>query len=154
MTKLQPVNFNDKFLDQYFVGHDRFFKNINEIFDDISSSKISTSYPPYNIRKTSDSTFAIDVAVAGFSEKDLDITLQENTLTIVGTHAEQATNDVYLHHGIAGRGFKRSYIVQDLKITEVTLENGMLSINLEHVLPEEKKPKKIEILKKKQLLQE
>jgi len=105
-------------------------------------------YPPYNIERVGDDRFAIEIAVAGFSEDDLDIELKESLLTVAGkkTADESEEERDFLHRGIAERGFVRRFQLADhVIVTGAALENGLLRIDLVRELPEAKKPRKIEI---------
>jgi molecular chaperone IbpA len=104
-------------------------------------------YPPYNIEKTGDDDYRITMAVAGFGEDDLDVTVKENSLTIGGKKADAGKNEVkYLYRGIATRGFERRFELADhIKVTGARLENGILSLDLVREVPEAMKPRSIEI---------
>jgi molecular chaperone IbpA len=126
------------------VGFDRVF----EMLDAVSHDGTAGGYPPYNIEKRGESAYRITIAVAGFTEKDIDIVQQENTLRVVGKLAErEPSNDTtYLHRGIATRTFERRFEVADhVRVTGATLENGLLHIDLVREVPEEKKPRLIPI---------
>lgn len=108
----------------------------------------SGSFPPYNIEKTCPQTYAITMAVAGFSEEDLEILLQNNQLVIKGKARQEDKKTQYLHRGIAGRSFERRFQLADfMKIGEAKLSNGLLQIQLERELPESMKPRTIPIQK-------
>ena len=104
-------------------------------------------YPPYNIEKTGDDDYRITMAVAGFGEDDLDVTVKENSLTIGGKKADAGKNEVkYLYRGIATRGFERRFELADhIKVTGARLENGILSLDLVREVPEAMKPRTINI---------
>ncbi len=105
-------------------------------------------YPPYNIEKTGEQSYRITMAVAGFGEEDLEITVQENSLIIKAGKAkpEEDKSVRYLHRGIATRGFERRFDLADyIKVTGARLENGMLSIELAREVPEAMKPRTIAI---------
>lgn len=103
-------------------------------------------YPPYNIEALGENAYRITMAVAGFSDADLDITAKENTLTITGKARETDEQATYLHHGIAGRSFERHFDLADhIKVKAANLENGLLHVDLVRDVPEEKKPRKIAI---------
>jgi len=126
------------------VGFDRLASAI----DAASRADESTlSYPPYNIEKTGDDSYRIVMAVAGFGENEIDITVKENSLTITGKKAaaeNEATN--YLHRGIAARAFERRFDLADyIKVTGAGLENGLLSVDLVREIPEAKRPRSIKI---------
>jgi len=123
------------------------FDNVSRLMDAASRlDEQSTAYPPYNIEKVSDDGYRITMAVAGFAPEDLDVTLHDTTLVISGRiQREQPTNEV-LHRGIAGRAFERKFELADhIKVIGASLENGLLHVNLQRVVPEEKKPRKIAI---------
>lgn len=104
------------------------------------------AYPPYNIEKIDDNSYGIQMAVAGFAEDELDITLQENTLIVTGRAAEEDDEREFLHRGIAKRAFERRFQLADvIKVTEATYENGLLTIGLVREIPEHKKPRKVHI---------
>ncbi|NQV60726.1 MAG: Hsp20 family protein [Alphaproteobacteria bacterium] len=126
------------------VGFDRF----DQLFDAARRSDGATNpYPPYNIEKIGDD-YRISMAVAGFSEADIEITVNENTLIVEGRPLSEREGVDYLHHGIAGRGFERRFqLAENVKVTGAKLENGLLHVELEHHTPEHMKPRRIEILK-------
>ena len=104
------------------------------------------SYPPYNIEKTDENSYRISVAVAGFSETDLDVTAKENMLVVSCKTQKTEDTTKYLHRGIAGRSFERKFQLADhIRVTSAELTNGLLHINLERQVPEELKPRTIEI---------
>jgi len=112
------------------------------------------SYPPYNILATGEDQYRITMAVAGFSEGDLDITTEHNRLLITGNRGdEQAEQGEYLHRGIATRSFERRFNLADhVKVVGANLGNGLLHIDLERELPEAMKPRSIKIGKSKSRL--
>jgi molecular chaperone IbpA len=104
------------------------------------------SYPPYNIEKTDENNYRISIAVAGFSEADLEVTAKENMLVVSSSAQKMQDNSKYLHRGIAGRAFERKFQLADhIRIISADLTNGLLHINLERQVPEELKPRTIEI---------
>lgn len=135
----------DPFFDRvktYSVGFDRMF---DRLFDE--SFVATTNYPPYNIVKIDESNYAIQVAIAGFSKSDIEIETKENTLTVKSAskpETEDTTN--YLHKGISNRAFVRSFkLSDDVVVKGATFENGLLNVELERIIPEEKKPRLIKI---------
>jgi molecular chaperone IbpA len=123
------------------VGFDRMF----DLLDNVGKSE-ATGYPPYNIERVDEDRYRITLAVAGFSEKEIDIELHENTLKVVGARADADEERNYLHQGIAGRSFERRFQLADhVKVDGASLVNGLLNIDLRREIPEAKKPKKIEI---------
>lgn len=108
----------------------------------------SEAYPPYNIEKTGDDSYRITVAVAGFSEDDIEIVSHDGTLVIEGKVKtdEKEEDKSYLHRGIAGRAFKRTFQLADhISVSGANLVNGLLNVELVREVPEELKPRKIEI---------
>lgn len=126
------------------IGFDQVFKKIQDVAENLP--KIPT-YPPYNIRKTSESTYVIEIAVAGFGSQDIELELQDGVLTVKGDiHASDYVNDQYLFKGIAERPFTRKFSLADTVVVKnADLINGMLKVWLERFIPEEKKPQKIKI---------
>jgi len=103
-------------------------------------------YPPYNIEKLDEESYRITMAVAGFIEDDLEIEVREHSLIVSGRQPQDDGEKTYLHHGIAGRAFQRSFQIADhVKVTGAQLENGLLHIDLVRELPEEMKPRQIRI---------
>ena len=103
------------------------------------------SYPPYNIETTGENAYRITMAVAGFGEDDIGITAQQNSLVIAGKGKTEEGRD-FLYRGIAGRSFERRFQLADhVKVTGAKLANGLLTIELQREIPEEKKPRAIEI---------
>jgi len=138
------------FLNPTTVGFDR----VARLFADSIEKKAAT-YPPYNIIKNDENQYAIEIAVAGFTEQDIDIQVAERILYVSGqTKTKEETN--YLHKGVAQRNFVHKFTLADtIEVKDANLNNGMLTIQLENVIPEEKKPRQIEITTtKKQLLTE
>ena len=130
--------------DRYFVGADRVMKRLADIADQ-SSQMMPIKYPPYNIKKVDEDRYVIEMAVAGFGKSEIDIELQEGLLRITGK-CESPESTEYLYKGIAERGFKREFSLADnVEVKSSSLANGMLKIFLEAFIPEEKKPKKIDI---------
>jgi molecular chaperone IbpA len=131
-----------KDFDKFFVGFDEQFNRLAKIHDDVT--KNIPNYPPYNIRKTGDNTYVIEIAVAGFGKQEIDITFEDNKLIVAGSTKDDADN--FLFRGIANRAFTRTFALDDqIEIQDAALINGMLKIALERIIPEHKKPKKIEV---------
>jgi molecular chaperone IbpA len=126
-----------------YVGFDRLF---NEMLKTQSRGKSVPQYPPYNLIKDGEN-YTIEMAMAGLTDKDIDIVLEERTLTISYDKSEEARENL-VHQGLAQRSFKRSFnLADDIEIKKATLKNGLLSVEMERVIPEEKKPVKIKISK-------
>lgn len=125
------------------VGFDRIFDRITAMSENTVKAN---SYPPYNITKESDTTYIVELAVAGFTEDTLDIQVENGQLTVEGKAPESPDEKEYLHRGIAARAFSRKFtLAETVVVRDASLENGMLRILLENVIPEEQKPKKISI---------
>ncbi|WP_313293098.1 Hsp20 family protein [Rhizobium rhizoryzae] len=123
------------------IGFDRVFSLLNNA----QRLQATDAYPPYDIVKTSDDDYRIEMAVAGFGKSDLDITQQRNVLVVKGERAE-AKDGEYLHRGIAGRSFERRFELADhVKVEHASLVNGLLRILLKREIPEAMKPRKIAI---------
>jgi molecular chaperone IbpA len=121
------------------VGFDHLFNMLDQAAD------ASNGYPPYNIERTDETHYRISVAVAGFAEKDLTVEVKDGVLSVVGKR-EEAAKQGYLYQGIAGRAFERRFqLAEHVEVRSGKLENGLLHIDLERVVPEEKKPRRIAI---------
>ena len=124
------------------VGFDAFDKMFDNMF---KHSDTATSYPPYNIIK-SNNNYTITMAVAGFAEKDIDVSVEENELIISGEVPKQEDNLEFLHRGIAARNFRRSFrLAEAIKIGNASYKDGLLHIYLEREVPEHQRPRKIKI---------
>ncbi len=126
------------------VGFDR----MATMIDSAARLDGAQGYPPYNIERVGDDAFAIEIAVAGFSEDDLEIETKDGLLTVAGRKGgdDDAETREFLHRGIAERGFLRCFQLADhVLVTGADLRNGMLRVELVRELPEAKKPRKIEI---------
>ena len=106
-------------------------------------------YPPYNIERSDENNYRVTVAVAGFAEKDLSVDVKDRVLTITGTRdgeAQAGAATSFLHQGIAGRSFERSFqLAEHVEVKAARLQNGLLHVDLERIVPEEKKPRRITI---------
>lgn len=123
----------------YMIGWDTFFPKLETL-----AKTNSTSFPPYNVRKVDEDNFIIELAVAGYNKSNLTITEEDCCVTVVGELPE--TNDEYLHKGIAGRKFTRTFSLAEHMLTDgLHLVDGMLLIKIKREIPEEKKPKTLHI---------
>jgi len=123
------------------------FENLNRLVDFATRGE-GDSFPPYNIEKLADGEYGISMAVAGFSQDEIDVTVQDNVLIVVGRAGEEASQPErqFLHRGIAKRAFERRFQLADtIKVTAASYANGLLNIALVREVPEHKKPRKIEI---------
>ena len=126
----------------------KFAVGFDSMFDELlRTTAQTTNYPPYNIVKYSEDKFAIELAVAGFKDGEIDVQVERNQLTVTGEQSVNLDQPVeYLHRGISARSFSRSWTLADhVEIKGAEVANGILTINLERVIPEEQKPKKIAI---------
>ena len=106
----------------------------------------AVAYPPYNIEKTGEDAYRLTMAVAGFSQDELDVTVHENTLIVTGKAKQEEENGRYLHRGIARRAFERRFSLADhIKVTGASLDNGLLHVDLVREVPEAMKPRTIAI---------
>jgi molecular chaperone IbpA len=151
MTLNDPFSFAKSLLPTT-VGFDEAFRNLENVTRTIQKSM--PSYPPYNIKKVADNKYVIELAVAGFGKQDLEMELKDGVLSIKGhTSLDTVTKDgldqTYLYKGIADRAFTRQFTLADtIEIKNAELINGMLKVWLENIIPEHKKPKKIDITDK------
>jgi molecular chaperone IbpA len=131
-------------LTRFAVGFEDLFKEMDKL--NLNSS--NTAYPPYNIVSLEDDRFLIEIAVAGFAEDDLDITVENGQLVITGEKVEDEPRN-FVHKGIAMRNFTRSFrLATHIEVEGAKLENGLLVVTLKRHIPEELKPKKIAISQK------
>jgi len=120
-----------------------------DMLDSVAQFDTGVAYPPYNIERTSENHYRISLAVAGFAQKDLAIEVKEGVLSVQGKReGEKDSNGQgrYLHQGIAGRSFERRFqLAENVEVKGAQLENGLLHVDLERIVPEEKKPRRIAI---------
>ena len=130
----------DLFNDPFFIGFNRELGRLNT-----AHKTNSQTYPPYDLLKLDEDTYRISLAVAGFSRENIDISVDNGTLIIKGEIVEVTDAEV-VHKGIAGRKFVRSFALGEyMEVTGAELKDGMLNINVDRIVPEEKKPKVIKI---------
>jgi molecular chaperone IbpA len=140
MTRLQTLDLPS--FARTAVGFERLFDEIERSFVNGQTN----NYPPYNVVEITEDEWMISVAVAGFGMDNLDITLDKNLLTVEGTPPKGGEGVKYLHKGIGGRSFRRSFTLADhIEVADATLELGVLNIHLKRNVPEELQPKKIVI---------
>ncbi len=143
MTQFQLRTIDLPTFARHAIGFDRLFDEMNRNF---ANARGNDNYPPYNIAQLDDTHYVIEVAVAGFTESELDVELKDNVLTVKGQKEKKDTEITYTHKGISTRNFERIFTLNpDIQIKGATVQNGILAIALEHVVPEEQKPKKIAI---------
>jgi molecular chaperone IbpA len=140
MTRLSI--WND--LRPFSVGFDDLFDHFNNTLE--YSVKQQTSYPPYNINKVDELNYQIEMALAGFNKKDIEIKSADSQLTIKSVESDDKEEKETLHRGISKRKFSRTFtLADDIKVNGAELKDGMLLIDLEKIVPEEKKPRTIDI---------
>jgi molecular chaperone IbpA len=128
-------------LSRSVVGFDRLADLL-----ETATADAATGYPPYNIERTDENAYRVDIAVAGFRPEELDIEVKENLLTVTGRKAANDEPRRFLHRGLAERNFERRFQLADyVLVTDANLADGLLSISLKRELPEALKPRRIEI---------
>ncbi len=146
MTTLQLRSIDIPQLHRFGVGFDKMFDRIDEI---LRMNQTSVNYPPYNLMKVNENRYVIELAVAGFKQGEVTVEVKENELTIEGKQTPVDYNGdslEWIHHGISGRDFVRVFTLADyVEVISAKQENGILTIELERKIPEEKKPKQIAI---------
>ena len=124
------------------IGFDR----LARLLDAAPGIDTASTYPPYNIEKTGEDAYRLTMAVAGFSQAEIDLTVHENTLVVTGKAETQDENGRYLHRGIARRAFERRFSLADhIKVVGASLDNGLLHVDLVREVPEAMKPRSIPI---------
>lgn len=141
MTNLSLRSLDIPSIHKFAVGFDNMFDEI------MRTTAQTTNYPPYNVVKHGEDKFAIELAVAGFKDGDIEVTVENNQLSVKGDKAIELNEGAeYLHRGISARSFVRTWTLADhVEVTGATVQDGILTISLERIVPEEKKPKKIAI---------
>ena len=133
----------------FSVGFDSMFEEFDRMLE--STERYNSNYPPYNIHKLSETDYKIEIALAGYSKDDIELELKENTLTVRNKAKEKVINENgngngVIHNGISTRQFERSFTIsEDIKVKNAELKNGLLNIDLERIIPEEKKSRLIDI---------
>ena len=129
-------------LTPYAVGYDRIFDTLSRYVD---NNTTSTGFPPYNIRKEGDYNYVVEMALAGFGKKDIEVEVAEGTLSVRSVK-ENTEDESTVYRGISYRKFERKFtLADDLVVNGAKLENGMLTIDIERVVPEEKKPRLVSV---------
>lgn len=144
MTKTLTLrSFDIPHLHKFGIGFDSMFDELMRV----TSQQSNSNYPPHNVIKTGDNTVTIEVAVAGFAEGEIDISVDKHVLTIAGARKTQEDSEhEYLHRGISSRDFRHSFTLADhVEVKSASIRNGILSVHLEREVPEEAKPKAIAI---------
>lgn len=129
----------DMLNDPFFIGFDRMIDRMRE------ATPGQSNYPPYNIVKTEENFYELQLAVAGFTQDDLDVELKDGVLTVEGKKDGDDEKN-YIHKGISARAFRRTFTLSDtIVVNGADLTDGILTVELENIIPEEKKPRKISI---------
>lgn len=124
------------------IGFDRIF----HLLENAGRPQVAESWPPYDIARTGEDAYRVTIAVAGFAEDDLDIVHEPNLLIVSGQHKQEDGDGECLHRGLAAQSFSRGFELADhVRVTNASLENGLLTIDLVRELPEEMKPRRIAI---------
>lgn len=130
------------------LDHTPFFRTtvgFDRLLGLLEQADTAGGYPPYNIERADENNYRVSIAVAGFSEKDLEVVVKDGVLTVTGKR-EETGKPAYLHQGIAGRAFERSFqLAEHVEVKAAHLENGLLHVDLQRLVPEEKKPRRIAI---------
>jgi molecular chaperone IbpA len=145
MTSKDLSIFNS--LRPFSIGFDDMFDQFESMLD--NGELVQSNYPPYNIRKSGKDKYAIELAVAGFSKDDVEVEFEDNLLTVKTKKVDKTVEkdgDEIIHKGISQRSFSRSFtIADDVKVNGAELKDGLLTINCEKIVPEQKKKKLIPI---------
>jgi len=130
-------------LHRHAIGFDTLFEQLNRTF---ANSKSDSNYPPHNVVRIDDAHYVIELAVAGFAEDEINVELKDNILTVQGDQTRAEAGIEYLYKGIGSRNFARTFpLAEHIEVRGATVRNGILSIALEQIVPEEDRPKKIAI---------
>ena len=139
----QFQNFDRNTLTPYAVGFDRVFDRLN---DYAMHQATSTGFPPYNIRKVDEFNYQVEMAVAGYGKDDIEVKVEDGTLTVRSTNETNDVDENVIHQGIAKRKFTREFaLADDVVVKDASLKDGLLVVHMEKIVPEEKKPRVIEV---------
>ncbi len=130
------------------VGFDDMFDHFEHMMDDSFFGRSVANFPPYNIVKTGDNTYDVELALAGFNKKDIEIEYKENVLTVKSKKQEETKDEDgnIIHRGISKRMFSKSFtIANDVEVKGAELKDGLLKVSMERIIPEHKKAKLIDI---------
>ena len=134
-------------LKPFSVGFDSIFDEFDRVLE--STERHNSNYPPYNIHKINENEYKIEVALAGYSKDDIELELKDSTLTVRNKQKEKIVNENtngMIHKGISTRHFERAFTIsEDIKVKNAELKNGLLNIDLERIIPDEKKPRLIRL---------
>ena len=131
----------------FSVGFDSIFDEFDRMLE--STERYSTNYPPYNIKRVNDTDYRIEVALAGYDNDDIEVELKDSALTVRNKTREQTIDEKgngVIHKGISTRQFERAFTIsEDIKVKDAELKNGLLTIDLERIIPDDKKSRLIDI---------
>ena len=145
MTKITSLDLSPFYRNT--IGMDRLF---DRVMNQVDATNSNGNYPPYNIVRVGEDNYKIQVAVAGFDEGEIEVEYHEGRLTITGKQQNDDTDTEYLYHGISSRDFTRSFTLAEyVEVNDAVIENGILTVNLERIVPETMKPKAISITHKR-----
>lgn len=143
MTQLGRISFGP--LVPSTLGFERFFNDVEKMLDSVELKQTST-FPPHNILKLDENRYVVELAVAGFAKDEIEVTVDDGNLIIKGSKIEKNENVQYIHRGIGTRSFTKTLKVADtIEVQGAEFKDGILRIGLENIIPEHKKPRKIEI---------
>jgi len=140
----QMVRFDTNALNKALLGFDTLFNDFERRF----SNQVNTNYPPYNIIKTGEHTYELQVAVTGFDKTEITVEVDQDNLVVKGQRKNKVDEEevVYLHHGLASRDFSRLWpLAEHIEVGEAKIKNGVLTISLERIIPETLKPRQLVI---------
>jgi len=138
------ITSNDPFFSKFStwaIGHDRLFRDMINMVEK-TPNRTASSYPPHNLIKNDNRQYVIELAAAGFSKEELEIKTEDGTLTISGRKKEEEDDEKFAQKGIAKRPFSKSFhLASDVVVDDVSFRDGMITIDLQQVIPEDKKEK-------------
>lgn len=139
----QIVRFDSNALNRALLGFDTLFNDFERRFQ----NQVNNNYPPYNIIKTGENSYELQVAVTGFEKSEITVEVDQDVLIVKGERLRTGDEDlVYLHHGLASRDFTRSWpLAEHIIVGDASIKNGVLKINLDRLVPEALKPRTIQI---------
>lgn len=141
MTKYGIHTLDLPSLSRHAIGFERMLHDLSK-----STIRLNDNYPPYNVIQVDEAHYIVEVAVAGFEESELDVELTDRVLTIKGQKPAEIKEPGYIHKGISTRNFTRTFTLADnVEVKLASVKNGVLSVDLEIIVPEEQRPKKIAI---------
>jgi molecular chaperone IbpA len=139
----QLVRFDTNALNRALIGFDNLFDTFEQRF----ANQLNNTYPPYNVLKHSDDSYQIEIAVTGFEKEDITVEIDQNSLIVKGSRKEiDIKNPTYLHKGLAARDFTRMWTLgEHIEVGEIKMKNGVLTIPLNRIIPENLKPRTLQI---------